>query len=156
VDQQRKECKGSHRAGLVKVVSCFGYPGQERRQSIFYFSDETNLAMGYVNSFVLLWYCFIICSHVIMLCFRWGGPLSTERRDIDGKYLDVNEAELKAIFQKWRNECYEHGVSIMCDSWSEPTRMSVINFLLYSNGRLWFHLSIDATKKSQALSSYWR
>jgi hypothetical protein len=37
----------------------------------------------------------------------------------------------------------------MCDSWTGPTRMSVINFLLYSNGRLWFHSSIDATKKSQ-------
>jgi hypothetical protein len=27
--------------------------------------------------------------------------------------------------------------------------MSVINFLLYSNGRVWFHKSIDATGRSQ-------
>jgi hypothetical protein len=48
----------------------------------------------------------------------------------------VNEAELKAMIQKWHNEWHEHGVTIMCDSWTGPTRMSVINFLLYSNGRM--------------------
>jgi hypothetical protein len=89
--------------GLVEVVSCFGYPGQERGQSIFYFSGETNSAMGYVISFVLLWYCFRICSHVIVFSFRRGAP-SPQGRDIDGKYLDANEGELKAIFQKWCNE----------------------------------------------------
>jgi hypothetical protein len=30
----------------------FWDPGQEYRQSIFYFSSETNSAMGYVNSFM--------------------------------------------------------------------------------------------------------
>jgi hypothetical protein len=53
------------------------------------------------------------------------------------------------MFQKWRNECHEYGVIIMCDSWNSLTRMSVINFLLYSNGRMWFHSSVDATRKSQ-------
>jgi hypothetical protein len=38
------ESEGSHRAGLVKVVSCFGDPGQERGQSVFYFNGETNSA----------------------------------------------------------------------------------------------------------------
>jgi hypothetical protein len=84
-----------------------------------------------------------------LCCVSGEGVPSPQGRDIDGKYLDANEAELKAIFQKWRNEWHEHGVSIMRDSWTGPTRMSVINFLLYSNGRLWFHSSIDATGKSQ-------
>jgi hypothetical protein len=84
------------------------------------------------------------------LCSVSGeGVPSPQGRDIDGKYLDANEAELKAIFQKWRNEWHEHGVTIMCDSWTGPTRMSVINFLLYSNGRMWFHSSVDATGKNQ-------
>jgi hypothetical protein len=39
---------------LVKVVSCFGDHGLERGQSIFYFNGETNSAMGYMISFVLL------------------------------------------------------------------------------------------------------
>jgi hypothetical protein len=87
-----------------------------------------------------------------VFCFRRGVP-SLQGRDNDGKYLD-NEAELKAMFQKWCNECHEHGVTIMCDSWTGPTRMSVINFLLYSNGRMWFHSSVDATEKAKMLSSY--
>jgi hypothetical protein len=32
--------------------------------------SETNSAMGCVNNFVLLWYYYIIYSHVIVLCFR--------------------------------------------------------------------------------------
>jgi hypothetical protein len=52
------------------VVSCFGDPGQEYGQSIFYFSGETNSATEYVISFVLLWYCFRISSHVIVFYFR--------------------------------------------------------------------------------------
>ncbi|XP_039853511.1 uncharacterized protein LOC120711904 [Panicum virgatum] len=37
----------------------------------------------------------------------------------------------------------------MCDSWTGPTRMSVINFLIYCNGVMWFHKSIDATGRIQ-------
>jgi hypothetical protein len=74
---------------------------------------------------------------------------SPQRRDIDDKYLDANEAELKTIFQKWHNEWHEHGITIMYDSWTDPTRMSIINFLLYLNGRMWFHSLVDATGKSQ-------
>jgi hypothetical protein len=84
-----------------------------------------------------------------LCCVSGKGGSSPQGRDIDDKYLDANEAELKDLFQKWRNEWHEHSVSIMCDSWIRPTRMSVINFLLYSNGRLCFHSSIDAAEKSQ-------
>jgi hypothetical protein len=63
--------------GLVEVVSCFGDPGQECGQSVFYFSGETNSTMGYVISFVLVWYCFRIFSHVIVFYLRRGGPFST-------------------------------------------------------------------------------
>jgi hypothetical protein len=84
------------------------------------------------------------------LCSVLGeGAPSPQGRDIDGKYLHMNEVELKAMFQKWRNERHEHGVTIMCDSWTGPTRMSVINFLLYSNSQMWFHSLVDATRKSQ-------
>jgi hypothetical protein len=80
------------------VVSCFGDSGQERGQSIFYFSGETNSAMEYVIiSFVLLWYYFRICFLVLCSILCEGVP-SPQGRDIDGKYLDVNEAELKAMF----------------------------------------------------------
>jgi hypothetical protein len=45
-------------------------PSKNTDNPYFHFSGETNSAMGYVISFVLLWYCFRICSHVIMFCFR--------------------------------------------------------------------------------------
>jgi hypothetical protein len=84
------------------------------------------------------------------LCSVSGeGVPSPKGRDIDGKYLDANEAALKAMFQKWHNEWHEHDVTIMCDSLTDLTRMSVINFLLYSNSRMCFHSSIDAIRKSQ-------
>jgi hypothetical protein len=38
---------------------------------------ETNSTIGYVISFVLFWYYFRICSHVIMFYFKRGGPFST-------------------------------------------------------------------------------
>jgi hypothetical protein len=43
----------------------------------------------------------------------------------------------------------EHGVSIICDSWTGLTHMSVIYFFLFSNGRIWSHKSVDATSKSE-------
>jgi hypothetical protein len=46
--------------------------------------------------------------HNIFSCncvmFQVRGVSSPQGRDIDGKYLDANEVELKAIFQKWHNE----------------------------------------------------
>jgi hypothetical protein len=70
-------------------------------------------------------------------------------RDIDGKYLDMNEKDLKDRYAKFQNDWPIFGVSLMCDSWIGPTRMSVINFLIYCNGVTWFHKSIDATGKCQ-------
>ena len=70
-------------------------------------------------------------------------------RDIDGKYLQENVNEIKKEMEKWRRFWPEYGVTIMCDSWTGPTRKSVINFLLYCNGTMYFWKSIDATGVSQ-------
>jgi hypothetical protein len=77
------------------------------------------------------------------------GIQSLSGRDIDGKYLDLNEADLKKRYEKFQIVWPTFGVTLMCDSWTGPTRMSVINFLIYCNGVTWFHKSIDATGKSQ-------
>ncbi|RRT31597.1 hypothetical protein B296_00059020 [Ensete ventricosum] len=37
----------------------------------------------------------------------------------------------------------------MCDSWTGPTRMSIINFLIYCNRRVVFHKSVNASDKIQ-------
>jgi hypothetical protein len=77
------------------------------------------------------------------------GIASPTGRGIDGKYLDMNEKDLKDWYAKFQNDWPIFSVSLMCDSWTGPTRMSVINFLIYCNGVMWFHKSIDATGKSQ-------
>lgn len=77
------------------------------------------------------------------------GIASPTGRDIDGKYLDQNEKDLKDRYVKFQNDWPLFGVTLMCDSWTGPTRMSVINFLIYCNGVTWFHKSIDASGKSQ-------
>ena len=66
-------------------------------------------------------------------------------REIDGKYLDENVKEI----EKWKNEWDECGVTIMCDSWTGPMRNSVINFLVYSGGTMYFLKSINASDKIQ-------
>jgi hypothetical protein len=93
--------------------------------------------------------CF--CVYVLMFCCMAAGEgiASPSGRDIDGKYLDLNEKDLKDRYAKFQNDWPIFGVSLMCDSWTGPTRMSVINFLIYCNGVTWFHKSIDATGKSQ-------
>jgi hypothetical protein len=52
-------------------------------------------------------------------------------------------------YAKFQNDWPIFGVSLMCDSWTGPTQMSVINFLIYCNGVTWFHKYIDAIGKSQ-------
>ena len=41
----------------------------------------------------------------------------------------------------WKERC----VTIMCDGWGGTTRMSIINFMVYSNRGTIFHKSVDAS-----------
>jgi hypothetical protein len=77
------------------------------------------------------------------------GLASPSGKEIDGKYLDQNEKDLMDRYKQFQKEWDIFGVTLMCDSWTGPMRMGVINFLIYCNGVTWFHKSIDATAKSQ-------
>jgi hypothetical protein len=77
------------------------------------------------------------------------GIASPSGKEIDGKYLDQNEKDLLDRYKQFQKEWDIFGVTLICDSWTGPMRMSVINFLIYCNGVTWFHKSIDATGKSQ-------
>jgi hypothetical protein len=37
----------------------------------------------------------------------------------------------------------------MCDSWAGPIEMNIINFMVYCNGVIFFHKSVDSTGHSQ-------
>jgi hypothetical protein len=42
-----------------------------------------------------------------------------------------------------------HDVTIMCDSWMGPTGMSIMNFMVYYYGIMFFHKSVDGTGHNQ-------
>ena len=45
--------------------------------------------------------------------------------------------------EKWKTyEC-----TIMCDGWTGPTKLSIINFMVYSKGSTIFLKSVDASDK---------
>jgi hypothetical protein len=62
------------------------------------------------------------------------GIASPTGRDIDGKYLDMNEKDLKDRYAKFQNDWPIFSVTLMCDSWTGPAWMSVINFLYIAIG----------------------
>ena len=52
---------------------------------------------------------------------------------------------MKQCIASFANIWEKRGVSIMCDGWTGPTKMHIINFLVYSNRGTVFHKSVDAT-----------
>jgi hypothetical protein len=70
-------------------------------------------------------------------------------REIDGTYLDSNEEDIKKQFEKFKEEWPAHGITLMCDSWTGPMGMSIINFMVYCNGVMFFHKSVVCTGHNQ-------
>lgn len=69
--------------------------------------------------------------------------------DIDGKYLTANRMELEEYVMQFKDDWKQFGVTIMCDSWTGPTSMSIINFMVYCNEKMLFHKSVNASGKIQ-------
>jgi hypothetical protein len=93
----------------------------------------------------------MICVlYVLLVHFLLGeGVMIPTGREIDGTYLDFNDEEIKKHFQKFKEEWPTHGITLMCDSWMGLTGMSIINFMVYCNGVMFFHKSVDSTGHSQ-------
>jgi hypothetical protein len=73
-----------------------------------------------------------------------GVPIPTGR-EIDGTYLDMNYDDLKNHMEEAKENWGEFGVTVMCDSWTGPTKMCIINFMIFCNGRMFFHKTVNAT-----------
>ncbi|XP_060670917.1 uncharacterized protein LOC132800704 [Ziziphus jujuba] len=65
--------------------------------------------------------------------------------EISTKYLDMEYEEIKDHVNKMKEKWETYGYTIMCDGWTDPTRMSIINFMVYSKGNTVFLKSIDAS-----------
>ena len=70
-------------------------------------------------------------------------------REIDGPLLDLNYEDLLAQMEDHKENWARYGVTVMCDSWTGPYKMCIINFMIFCNGRMFFHSSVDATGHSQ-------
>ncbi|CAN6353633.1 unnamed protein product [Urochloa humidicola] len=57
----------------------------------------------------------------------------------------MNYDDLKAHMEEYKENWGQYGVTVMCDSWTGPTKMCIINFMIFCNGRMFFHKTINAT-----------
>ena len=48
----------------------------------------------------------------------------------------------------------EMGCTIMCDGWTGPTKLSIINFMVYSKGSTIFLKSVDGSNKIKDNNTY--
>ena len=70
-------------------------------------------------------------------------------------YLKNEYNEMKKYIASFDGIWKERGVTIMCDGWSGPTRMSIVNFLVYSNRDTMFYKSIDASNVEHKDGEYY-
>ncbi|WVZ97039.1 hypothetical protein U9M48_042604 [Paspalum notatum var. saurae] len=81
----------------------------------------------------------------IKLAQQLGDVSIPKGKDIDGPLLDMNYDDLCARMDDYKENWGRFGVTIMCDSWTGPTMMCIINFMIFCNGRMFFHKTVDAT-----------
>ena len=67
--------------------------------------------------------------------------------EIKNKYLEIEYKDMEAYIniqmEKWKT----YGCTIMCDGWTGPTKLSIINFMVYSKGSTIFLKFVDASDK---------
>ena len=67
--------------------------------------------------------------------------------EIKNKYLDMEYKDMEDYVNIQREKWKTYGCTIMSDGWTEPTKLSIINFMVYSKGSTIFLKSVDASDK---------
>ncbi|KAM0883168.1 hypothetical protein ACQ4PT_031816 [Festuca glaucescens] len=80
----------------------------------------------------------------LMMSLPKGVPLP-RGIDISGKFLQSNYDDLQEYMAAFKNDWDQYGVTVMCDSWTWPSRMNIINFMFFCNGRMHFHKFVNST-----------
>ncbi|KAI5351292.1 hypothetical protein L3X38_004183 [Prunus dulcis] len=65
--------------------------------------------------------------------------------EVRNKYLEIEYKDISEYVNKLRSKWETNGCTIMCDGWTGPTRLSIINFVVYSKGKTIFLKSVDAS-----------
>ena len=61
--------------------------------------------------------------------------------------MEMKYRDMEAYVNIQRKKCETYGCTIMCDGWTEPTKLSIINFMVYSKGSTIFLKYIDVSDK---------
>ena len=67
--------------------------------------------------------------------------------EIKSKYLEMEYKEIEDYVNIKKEKWETYGCTIMCDGWTGPTKLSIINFMVYSKGSTIFLKSVDALDK---------
>ena len=67
--------------------------------------------------------------------------------EIKNKYLDMEYKDMEDYVDIQREKWKTYGCTIMSDGWTGPTKLSIINFMVYSKGSTIFLKSVDASDK---------
>ena len=67
--------------------------------------------------------------------------------EIKNKYLDMEYKDMEDYVNIQREKWKTYGCTIMSDGWTGSTKLSIINFMVYSKGSTIFLKSVDASDK---------
>ena len=67
--------------------------------------------------------------------------------EIKSKYLEMEYKDMESYVNRQREKWETCGRTIMCDGWTGPTKLTIINFMVYSEGSTIFLKSVDASDK---------
>ena len=65
--------------------------------------------------------------------------------EIKNKYLDMEYKDMEDYANLQREKWKTYGCTIMCERWISPTKLSIINFMVYCKGSTIFVKSVDAS-----------
>ena len=72
---------------------------------------------------------------------------SPSQYEIKSKYLEMKYKDMEAYVNIQRKKLETYGCTIMCDGWIGPTKLSIINFMVYSKGSTIFLKSVNDLDK---------
>ena len=67
--------------------------------------------------------------------------------EIKNKYLDMEYKDMEDYVNIQREKWKTYGCTIMSDGWTRLTKLTIINFMVYSKGSTIFLKSVDASDK---------
>ena len=70
----------------------------------------------------------------------------TSPYEIKNKYLDMKYKDIEDYVNLQRGKWNTYRCTIMCDGWTGPTKLSIINFMVYCKENTIFLKSVDVSK----------